>query len=127
MSNEVAQAADGGLRVAPPIIVSAASFMGVSLESWMYIGVMTMFDLYNTGLRDRPRCVGVIMKDDSGADRSPFLSGENRVNINLLTSYPTGVTSTDSGFMGLHTSKDNGFLSVTNNTGSNQDIVISMR
>lgn len=41
MSNEVAQAVDGGLRAAPPITVSAASFLGVSLESWMYIATIS--------------------------------------------------------------------------------------
>ena len=29
------QVVDGGLRVAPPITVSAASFMGLVLEDWM--------------------------------------------------------------------------------------------
>lgn len=36
MSNAT-QVIDGGLRAAPPVGVSAASFMGMGLDDWMYI------------------------------------------------------------------------------------------
>ena len=41
METTVSQAVDGGLRVAPPITVSAASFIGLGLEDWMYIATIT--------------------------------------------------------------------------------------
>lgn len=34
------QQADGFLRVAPPVTVSAASVMGLGLEDWMYIATI---------------------------------------------------------------------------------------
>lgn len=41
MSNTAQQIVDGGLRAAPPVTVSAASFMGLGLEDWMYIATIT--------------------------------------------------------------------------------------
>lgn len=41
MSNEVTQTVDGAIRVAPPVTVSAASFMGLGLDDWMYIATIT--------------------------------------------------------------------------------------
>lgn len=41
MSNTATQLVDGGLRVAPPLTVSAASFMGLGLEEWMYIATIS--------------------------------------------------------------------------------------
>lgn len=40
MSSTMAEAVDNGMRVAPPITVSAASFMGMGLEDWMYIATI---------------------------------------------------------------------------------------
>ena len=40
MSDTMTQVIDGGLRVAPPATVSAASFMGLGLEEWMYIATI---------------------------------------------------------------------------------------
>lgn len=40
MSSTVSQVVDGGLRSAPPITVSAASFMGLGLDEWMYIATI---------------------------------------------------------------------------------------
>lgn len=38
--NNASQAADGLLRAAPPVTVSAASFMGLGLEEWMYMATI---------------------------------------------------------------------------------------
>ena len=35
--NNLAQAVDTGLRASPPIGVTAASFMGLPLEQWVYL------------------------------------------------------------------------------------------
>ena len=40
MSSTVSQAVDGGLRVSPPVTVSAASIMGLGLNEWMYIATI---------------------------------------------------------------------------------------
>lgn len=40
MSNAVAQVVDGGLRVAPPVAVSASSFLGLEIQEWMYIATI---------------------------------------------------------------------------------------
>ena len=40
MSNELTQAIDSSLRVASPVTVSAASFLGLGLEDWMYIATI---------------------------------------------------------------------------------------
>lgn len=40
MSNTATQVVDGGLRVAPPVGVSAASILGLGLEEWMYIATI---------------------------------------------------------------------------------------
>ena len=40
MTANVSQALDGGLRVAPPVALSAASFMGLGLDEWMYIATI---------------------------------------------------------------------------------------
>lgn len=37
MSDTLSQVVDGGLRAAPPVTLSAASFLGMGLEDWMYI------------------------------------------------------------------------------------------
>jgi len=39
-SETVNQIVDGGLRVAPPVTVSAASVLGLGLEEWMYIATI---------------------------------------------------------------------------------------
>lgn len=40
MANTATQVVDGGLRVAPPVTVSAASIMGLGLDEWMYIATI---------------------------------------------------------------------------------------
>lgn len=40
MSNTATQLVDGGLRVAPPVTLSAASIMGLGLDEWMYIATI---------------------------------------------------------------------------------------
>ncbi len=46
MKEQIAQAVDGGLRAAVPISVSASTFMGLTLESWVYV-----FTIVYTGLQ----------------------------------------------------------------------------
>lgn len=46
MRDQVAQAVDGGLRAAVPISVSASTFLGLTLESWVYV-----FTIVYTGLQ----------------------------------------------------------------------------
>lgn len=46
MKDQIAQAVDGSLRAAVPISVSASTFMGLSLESWVYV-----FTIVYTGLQ----------------------------------------------------------------------------
>ena len=41
METTVTQVVDGGLRVAPPVGVSAASFLGLGMEDWMYVATIT--------------------------------------------------------------------------------------
>lgn len=40
MSKTSIQVVDGGLRVAPPVTLSAASIMGLGLDEWMYIATI---------------------------------------------------------------------------------------
>ena len=40
MSDTMTQVVDGGLRVAPPVTVSAASILGLGLEEWMYVATI---------------------------------------------------------------------------------------
>lgn len=53
--NTASQAADGLLRAAPPVTVSAASFMGLGLEEWMYIATISYTALQGAYLMYRWR------------------------------------------------------------------------
>ena len=71
MSNEITQAMDGALRVAPPLTVSAASVFGLGLEDWMYIATIVYTVLQGAYLayqwrrsHNKQRRTGDVKKND---------------------------------------------------------------
>ena len=71
MPNEITQAMDGALRVAPPLTVSAASVFGLGLEDWMYIATIVYTVLQGAYLayqwrrsHNKQRRTGDVTKND---------------------------------------------------------------
>lgn len=63
MSNGITDVIDGSLRAAPPVTVSAANFIGLGLEEWMYVATIAYTVLQGAYLAYRWRTSHKSRKD----------------------------------------------------------------